>query len=510
MLVDLTPEQFGTLEGAGALPEWISRDRDGFSVRGDDSLERETYLHVGEDRVVVATDMPTVVDEVRRSLDAVAVAPEGVSHMLGTGFTPLPLTVYANVLRIGAGDVARVSFPSGTAACAVDEDYPWLRAKSRQDQKPSTERLYELIVTSLQRRLDKCGRNGVLMLSSGKDSVTLAIALADLGYDIPCVTYRAEEANTEHEYAAAFCRRLGLRHRTIEMPTDPGRVRSHLLSFFEKAVAPSADHAMIPFIVTIAETGIESGGIIDGGGNDGYMGYLPSSRRRKKRTFRIRGRWAQEMVARATPIDSRVNYLARSRSGAAWPGRNLRHHEMRPLFADAIDPAERWRREDRKLRGWADIDRAQANMLRQIEGSRTPDKVRLVAQTREMEAVLPYCDQELADYCFNLPVDQRYNESTRTDKILLRQLLKERIDYDAESVGESFFAFAGASFFTANADLVRDEIHSCSLWEPEVRAVVDGWLEALPRRPFLFHALLNLFVVSGWHNHSPYLSDRQP
>ncbi len=510
VLVDLTPEQFEAPHQTEAFPPWISRGRDGFEVRGDDSLERETFVHVGEERAVVATDMPSIVDELRRSGEGVTVAPEGVSHVLGTGFTPLPLTVYTDVLRIGAGDTAHVSFLSNTAECAVEESYPWLRARSRQDQVPSTQRLYELIVASLQRKLEGCGGDGVLMLSSGKDSVTLAIALAELGYDIPCVTYRADEDDNEHEHAAAFCRRLGLRHQTVEMPSDPNRIRSHLLAFFEKAVAPSADHALIPVIVTIAESGADSGGIIDGGGNDGYMGYIPSQRRRKKRAFRIRGRWAQEMVARATHVDSRLNYLARSRAGTAWPGRNLRYHEIRRLFSHAIDPADRWRDEDRRLRGWADIDRAQVNMLRQIEGARTSDKVRLVAQTLEMDAVLPYCDQELAGYCFNLPVEERYSESTGTDKILLRRLLSERVDYDSEAIGEAFFAFDGASFFTENADFVRDEIHSCSLWEPEVRAVVDGWLEAVPRRPFLFHALLNLFVVSGWHNHSPYLRDREP
>jgi hypothetical protein len=502
VLVDISHDRHRAADAA--FPSWISDAGKGTLVRGDRSLGRETFVGTRGKRAVVGTTLQEVIHDLGQG-DGATVSPVAVSHLLGTGFVPLPHTAFDAISRIGAGDEAQVSFDEGEPTIVVNTDYPWMTANSRQDAEPSTDRLYELIMSSLQRQLDACGRQGLLMLSSGKDSVTLAIALADLGYDVPCVTYRASRDNNEPEHAAAFCRKLGLEHETVEMPADPAAVRRQLTAFFESAVAPCADHAVIPYIVTVAASGVASGGIIDGGGNDGYMGYIPSQRRRKKRAFRIRGQRMQELAARMTKIDSRVNYLARSRSAAAWPGRNMRFHEIAPIYPMAVDPADKWRETDRELAGMPDIDRAIANMIRQIEGARTPDKVRLVAQTLGIDALLPYCDPALADYFFHLPLAARYDERSRTDKILLRQLLRERIGYESELVGERFFEFDGAPFFIANAEFVRDEIYSCELWEPAVRPLVDGWLEALPQRPFLFHALMSLFMTSGWHNHSPYV-----
>ncbi len=505
MLVDLSRDHLPSDVASGALPAWVTSDAHRYVIAGDDSLARETYLAVTADRVLVGTDLPEVVGALRQNSE-VSVSHEGVSQILGSGFAPLPITILDGVYRIGAGDKARFAIDEGAPIVEFENDYPWLLAKSRQDVVPDTDRLHELIVASLQRHLDKWGRQGLLMLSSGKDSMALAVALADIGYDVPCVTYRAGTNDTEHEHAAAFCRKLGLAHETIDMPRDPVRIRRYLTSFFEGAVVPSADHATIPYVATVAESGVRRGALIDGGGNDGYMGYFASRRRRKKTAFRIRGKRLQTIVARSTRIDSRLNYLARTRSAAAWPGRNMRFHEIQPVYAAAIDPAERWRQEDRRFAGWSDVDRAAANMLRQIEGARTPDKARLVAHTHGMQAVMPFCDPDLAEYAFHLPVDQRYVERIRADKVPLRQLLEERIDYDPRIVGDGFFAFEGASFFADNADFVREEVFSCALWEPAVRPMVDAWLAVLDQRPYLFHALLSLFMVSGWHNHSLYLA----
>ena len=283
-------------------------------------------------------------------------------------------------------------------------------------------------------------------------------------------------------------------------------VRRHLTAFFESAVAPSADHAMIPFILSVAESGVERGGIIDGGGNDGYMGYFASRRRRKLRLARIRGRWLANAVARSTRIDSKLNYAARSRPATAIPGRNMRHHEIQPIYRDAVDPSEYWYESARELADLDDAELAATSMIRQLDGARTSEKVRIVAQAKRMESVLPYCDPDLAQYIFHLPVEWRYVEKTRSGKVLLTQLLRERVGYDPEVVGSGFFSFDGGPFFKANAAFVRDEILSCDLWEPAIAGLVNEWIDAMPDRPFLFHALLSLFVVSGWRNHSRFVA----
>jgi asparagine synthetase B (glutamine-hydrolysing) len=504
ILIDLSLEDVRQSQLGAEIPNWIAIELDGLHVRGDDSLSRETFVAVESSRVLIGTSLVEMV-QAQQGDGKAQVSPFGVSHILGTGFVPFPGTAFEGIYRLGAGDDAHIE-ASGSPDVTFDLDYPWMPAKSRQDETPSTDRLYELMAASVERHLDRCDGHGLLMLSSGKDSVGLAIALAEVAPDVPCFTYRATKDNVEHEHAARFCKQLGLNHRTIEVPTDTAVVRRHLTTFFENAVAPSADHAMIPFILSVAESGVESGAIIDGGGNDGYMGYFASPRRRKLRLARIRGRWLVDAVARASRIDSKLNYAARARPATAMPGRNMRYHEIQPIYRDAVDPSEYWYESARDLAGLNDAELAAASMTRQLEGARTPEKVRIVARATGMESVMPYCDPDLAQYVFHLPVDWRYVEKTRSDKVLLTQLLSDRLGYDSDVVGSGFFSFDGGPFFEANAAFVKEEILTCDLWEPAIADLVDEWIEAIPDRPFLFHALLSLFMVSGWRNHSRFVA----
>jgi hypothetical protein len=365
--------------------------------------------------------------------------------------------------------------------------------------------LFDLICTSVDRHLADAGGHAVLLMSSGKDSVALAVALAELGSRTPCLTYKSSDADMEHQVAADFCSTLGLEHRIVEMPRDPAVVADTLNRFFENAPLPCGDHATIPHVMLAAAADLDSGGIIDGGGNDPYMGFLISSENRKKLRLRIRGRILAELLARATAVDSPVNYLARSRSGALLPGRNMRFHEAVRLYPDAVPTSNFWYSE---TAGAGDVEQAMiASRIRHTEGARSNLKGRLVARAFGLEPLQPFCDGATANYFFNLPVSSRYDAASGTNKVLLRQLLREKIDYDEARIGTGFFSFDGVDFFRDNATYVRDQITSCSLWDSNAGKLIDQWLAALPSRPLLWHALLPVFLISGWHNHSRFVTE---
>jgi hypothetical protein len=82
-------------------------------------------------------------------------------------------------------------------------------------------------------------------------------------------------------------------------------------------------------------------------------------------------------------------------------------------------------------------------------------------------------------------------------------MLATYLDYDADAVGKHYFIFDGAGFIRDHIDFVRSEIEESPLWEPDGKRMVAGWLEALPRRPMLWHAVLEIFMISGWSNHYP-------
>ncbi len=492
------------------LPNWLVPRDEGLDVAGDRVSLRETFVWCSDDRVLVATTLEELLPSVTAESADLTVSPLGISHMLNHGFVPIPHTVYEGVRRLGPGDTLRFAVDGDGVSASLASSYPWLSDLSREDEVPSTSRLRELIASALDDQLNAAGGTGFLMLSSGKDSVVLALALADGGHtQVPCFTFKSGPGDTEHLYAAELCERLGLEHHTVEMPDDPATTKAALLHFFEHSPLPSVDLATIPYVIVAHTAGFDHGGIIDGSGNDTYMGYLLSSRGRIKHSLRIRNRHLARLTTKVVPHDSPVNYFARGRVGTFLPGRMFRDRETRSFFADAEEIDEYWYDTDRDDGALGLHDFVGVAQMRHKDTARSNSKVYLVARARGLEPLLPFCDERIADYYFNLPEAGRFDRSARANKILLRRLLAETLDYDAKVVGSNFFGFDGASFLIENERFVRDEILSCDLWLPDIEPMLDGWMRALPKRPFLYHSLVALFMVSGWHNHCSFIERKQ-
>ena len=507
MLFEITRDQLADGGFSERFPSWIEVDERSVSITGDRTGFREAFVWNSGDRILVATTLEELLPAISTEPGSPAVSPFGISQILNHGFVPLPHTVYDGVIRLGPGDTASILADRGRLVRRIISNYPWQSGASRQDQLPRTAKLRELIASSVDNQLTSTGGEGFLMLSSGKDSVALALALADNGHvQVPCLTFKSGPGDSEHVYAAEVCDRLGLEHHTVDMPSDPAKVEAAMLRFFERSPIPSADPATIPYVMVAEMAGLDRGGAIDGSGNDGYMGYLPSSHDRIKHSLRIRNRRLAEITTKLVPHDSPLNYFARSRTGTFLPLRMFRERETRNLYGGAVDTESFWYDTDDDAGGLDLVDFIGVSATRHTDNALSNPKVYLVARSRGLDPLLPFCDAELADYYFNLPEENRFDLSARTNKTLLRQLLAEALDYDPEVVGSNYFAFDGASFLSANSGFVREEILSCDLWLPTLKPMLKEWMDALPDRPFLFHSLLALFMISGWHNHSVFRS----
>jgi hypothetical protein len=506
VLFAITSQEIADAHLPQGLPAWIESSSRTIEVRGDRVGFRETFVWNSDDLVLVATSLEELLPRISIESDGPTVSPYGISQVLNHGFPPLPHTVFEGVSRLGSGDTFTVTNEHDHLTAANSSEYPWLSEFSRQDQVPSTTRLRELIAIAMDDQLTAAGGEGILMLSSGKDSVALAVALSDTGHtNVQCVTYKADPNDTEHIYASELCERLGLEHHTIQLPDDPAVTKAAMVRFFEWSVIPSADQGTIPYAIVVDEAKLESGGIIDGGGNDAYMGHLLSGRGRLKDSLRIRNRSIARLVTNLVPHDSPVNYFARSKAGAVLPNRMFRDRETRRFYADARETEDYWYQLSSDTGDLSMPDFMALSKMRHTEAARSNPKVYLAARSAGLEPLFPFCDEGIADYYFNLPEASKFDRASRTNKILLREMLKEAVDYDPAIVGSNFFGFDGAAFLIGNDDFVRDEVLSCDLWLPAIEPLVDDWLTALPDRPFLFHSLLALFMISGWHNHSVFL-----
>ncbi len=500
-----------TAEGqADVPPEWaayITATRDGFQVASEQTGGVEVFLYCGASVAAVATNLGELLDRLREKGIIPALSAFGISSLLHHGFVPLPHCEYEGTYYLSVGDVAHVFRSDGAPSVDLSHDFPWLVGKSRKDSVPDPAMLLHLLTAATERKAAEAGNSGFLMLSSGKDSQAVALALAEAGLTyIPSVTFSSGAEDPEPPVAADVCRTLGLDHVVVEMPRTPSDVARILTTFFESSARPGVDLSQIPYVFATAAATPTSGAVFDGGGNDAFMGYPVTGKWLAKVRFRMRGKALVDVAQKLFPVDSPLNYVARTRPETTFPGRTIRFHESRSFMPGAVDTRPFWRRVERETAHLDLIDLFGAVGERHVGYGASMKKHVLAANAIGMDASLPWCDSELADYYFNLPERYRYDLKTGENKVLLRRMLLQYLDYDANKIGKHYFGFAGAKFVMDNKDYIRSEIEACSLWDTTGLDLVRAWLDKVGSRPLLYHSILTVFMVSGWHNHSRFLT----
>lgn len=486
------------------LQRFVGRTPSGLDVVGDRTAGRYVFAWRSDTAAAVSLDLDELIRAVRAAGHQIELDPFGVSMMLHNSFVPLPHTVYRGIAQLSMGDSLELRAVEGRLREDFGFDYPWIESRSRGDSIPDEDRLLAVLTAATERQLAEVGGQGFLMLSSGVDSPAIALALSRLGRtDIECVTYRYGPDDPESPVAAGFARRLGLRHSVVDIPDDPDRIRSILLGFFERSPLPGVDQSQIPYLAAIDAVEDPHGAVFEGGGNDSFMSHFPSSGSRRKQRFRLRPRALRRSLAAVIPMDSPLNYMTRSRAEATFPGRTPRQRHLERLYGAATDVDGWWEETDEEYAGISLDDLYDVFLRRHIHAAQVLLKHELAAKSRGLEARLPWCDEEVADYYFHLPQDARFDRESGTQKVLLKRMLAKHLDYDAAAIGKHYFIFDGAGFLRRHEEFVRAEVEASPLWEPEGKEMVLGWLDALERRPMLWHAVLEVFMISGWSNHYP-------
>jgi hypothetical protein len=506
MYFEITQEDLREGHSSSTAPEWLKLSPSRAEIVGAPMGFPEIYLYHSEDLAIAASTPAAVLVRLAELGRSATISPFGMSQFLHHGLVPPPHTEWEEIWFIGMGERAILTDSPKGIDLAFERSYALVQANSTGESIPSTATLLELLTKSVDTQLAEADNQGFLMLSSGKDSVSVAVALAEGGHtDIPCITYRPAPENEEDVLAADVCRRLGLRHRTLDFPTDTSAVEKKLVAFFEGSPRPCADLVQIPYALAVVDSGLSSGAVLDGSGNDAYMGYVPGSGFRTKQRYRVRSQSAARLIDSIVPIDSPINYLTRSRLSSALPGRTLRFADTKKFYAESLDTEPWWHQISGQVAHMDDIDLMSAVEAVYEDQAAVHLKAYVAAAAFGLEAKLPYTDPEIVDYFFNLPTSSKFDPDSGESKILLREMLMDTIGYDAGKVGKHYFGFAGDQFLVEHRDFILSEISQCTLWEPNIASLAATWLDRVERRPLYYHSLLVLFQLSAWHNHSRYV-----
>jgi hypothetical protein len=272
-----------------------------------------------------------------------------------------------------------------------------------------------------------------LLQSGGKDSTTMAIAIAETRPDTTCITYLGGPEENELASAEYVARRLGLRHEALVC--QPGRAYDRYVAIAHKMPLLTADFALLSYADLATEIASNGGdGIIDGMGSDSYFG-APAQTRKKFLYWLARG-------LRLPPAISELPLLGRNFKlcyllgtlqmnpiERIFPGSRFTDTEVDALFGVPIASSSR----DRLGPFKAEISSATSHdELRVISMSISGAaagfaKGLYTTDALGMHAAYPLCDHDLREWVYNnVPREQMIDPVAKVNKVLVRRHIAER------------------------------------------------------------------------------------
>jgi len=328
-------------------------------------------------------------------------------------------------------------------------------------------------------------RSPWLLQSGGKDSTSLAIAIADARPDTTCITYLGGREENEVDSARLVARTLGLRQEALVC--NPGRAYDRYLQIVDRMPLLSADFALLSYVDLGTEIASQGGdGMIDGQGNDNYFGAVVSFE--KRMIYRMAmGLPIPEFVFELPLIQKsfRACYalgtLKMTPVERVFPGSRFTDKEVDDLFGRRISGQSRARlslfekeiRSARTVAEWRDISMSLAGSTGGLA------KGLYTASALSMHASYPYCDPQLAAWVYRrVPRDKLLDPVNRVNKVLLRQHIATRF-------GELPYVQSKGSFRFDVCGLAAqrfEAVHHYALQEKDLLPGASRWLERNRKR----------------------------
>ncbi|GLQ89838.1 asparagine synthase-related protein [Dyella flagellata] len=345
-----------------------------------------------------------------------------------------------------------------------------------------------------------------LFQSGGKDSTTLAIALAEARPDTICFTYLGGSEEDEVPSARLVAKKLGLRHETLVC--EPERAYDRYLAMLPRIPLLTADFALLSYADLATEVHARGGdGIIDGLGADEYFGAPLHNRERLLRLLARGLRLPQKLftsslVSRHFKLCFFLSTLQMDTFERFFPGSRFSDAEVDALFGCTI--ADRSRQRLKPFR--PDIDAAKSKeavrriALTIVESGQLA-KCMYIAKAMSLRLAFPYCDERLRDLVFHHVADDELIGPGGVNKVLMRKYIARHFKELPYVQSKGSFRFDLRGLASRRYDQVRN-------FAEQAREVMPGapaWLDA--HRKFLG----NKFFASKYYLLAitlPWLLDR--
>lgn len=265
-----------------------------------------------------------------------------------------------------------------------------------------------------------------LLQSGGKDSTSMAIALAEARPQTTCITYLGGREEDEVDSARFVAKQLGLRHEVLVC--DPGRAYDRYLDMVPQMPLLTADFAMLSYADLVTEIAASGGdGVLDALGSDSYFGMPIHWRQRLKALLARRLRLPRDMVdSSLVSHNFRLSYvlgtLQMDGFERCFPGSRFSDVEVDALFGYPIAAHSRQRLEVfRNDIAAAKTMEARRRIAATIVEAATFGKGMYTASAQSLQLAYPNCDARLCDWIFHEVPDALLIGPGGVNKVLVRQ-----------------------------------------------------------------------------------------
>lgn len=329
---------------------------------------------------------------------------------------------------------------SGISELGVNDynQYPYRMLSNyyKGDSVASDDTLLNKIVESLK-NIDSSKRP-LLLLSDGKDSMGLALGYSHLGVKIDTLTFLRRDDSQLKNYITSICNKLGHTAHFIEVDEIISNFdKSTFLSACKNMNTPVLDQGFLFFLFGLRtffnkpNFSPNDYVVIDGLGNDETFGYLPSEHQIRSFKLAKMGFW---------------KLLPKTCQSLKWYLRSPAesHGDLSALacffpISMSYDLNKYFSKIEAKTEELSFIDFRSFSRGAFHDHQCMMGKTIASAKHFGADVNFPWLEPTLASYVFNLPKNKKFDFGSLTNKVLLRDLLINKLGWHQQKRGVDLY-----------------------------------------------------------------------
>lgn len=444
-----------------------------------------------------------------------SICDRGLSFLLQSNVVPPPQTAYKNIYILGIGDKAKACTINNKISVEFDHNFPFFNnyRLSAGEMKPDENFILQIIAEAAIDRIDK-SKPTFLFHSAGKDSNSIALALAEAGLqkNITLVSHKSEGKANESEISKKIAKQLGFNHKVIyKKNVLENKNKTEIENYFKNISFPSTDGVTLGYPLYINQLPeLKSANIIDGGGNDSYMMILPSNRDLK--IFPI-SRITNNLSFLRNFIKSESLLSPFIKTPAEWCGMSgLSFRDAKKIFNASENIFSYWKQKSLLTKSLDYIDFKTSILTPIIASELHIRKVRNFTDSTDSNLILPFANEKVAKYFSKMPEKYLFDRKSLRNKIILRKILKDRIDLDSDVLGKMSWNYDPSTILKQNWDWFFQEINNSELWNKnELNMILNRFYKIMVREQnyysnFAGRQIYKLYLLSIWKRKNKYLN----